>query len=161
MNLAALTIHQPWASAIAAGVKPIENRTFEPPSSVFGSRLAIHAGKRIDGDGILACKELGFEIAPDDMPISAIIAVATVIGWVGTLGYDGLALGRADDRARWRKNPWFNPRPENIGWILDDVIALPTPVPCRGFQGVWWAAPEIVDQVLEQIARVCPEVRRA
>ena len=148
-NLRCLTIHQPWASCIAVGPKRIENRTFEPPASLIGNLLAIHAGKRVDGDGLIACRELGFEIAPDDMPISAIIAVATVAGWVSQSGGSFPRWGMLNDH--YRQDPWYNQRPDNIGWVLRDVVALPEPVPCKGMQGVWWADQVTVAKAFEQI----------
>jgi activating signal cointegrator 1 len=41
---AALTLHQPWASLIALGVKTIETRSWPCPPSLIGQPLAIHAG---------------------------------------------------------------------------------------------------------------------
>lgn len=41
----AITLHQPWASLIARGIKHIETRSWEPPRSLYGQRIAIHAGK--------------------------------------------------------------------------------------------------------------------
>jgi hypothetical protein len=42
----ALTIWQPWASLIAIGAKPYEFRSWQPPRSLRGRKLAIHAGAR-------------------------------------------------------------------------------------------------------------------
>jgi hypothetical protein len=42
----ALTILQPWAWAIATGLKSVENRTWRPPDAAIGQLVAIHAGKR-------------------------------------------------------------------------------------------------------------------
>jgi hypothetical protein len=39
----ALTLHQPWATAIAEGIKAIETRSW---STAYRGPLAIHAGKR-------------------------------------------------------------------------------------------------------------------
>ena len=44
----ALTLHQPWASLIADGRKAIETRSWPPPRTLIGKRIAIHAGKEID-----------------------------------------------------------------------------------------------------------------
>jgi len=44
----ALSIRQPWASLIMAGIKPVENRTWK---TNFRGRIWIHAGKRYDYDG--------------------------------------------------------------------------------------------------------------
>ena len=43
----ALTLHQPWASLIADGRKTIETRSWPPPRTLVGERIAIHAGRQI------------------------------------------------------------------------------------------------------------------
>ncbi|MBZ9852842.1 ASCH domain-containing protein [Mesorhizobium sp. CA13] len=42
----ALTIWQPWATLIMAGVKPYEFRGWPAPRALRGTRIAIHAGAR-------------------------------------------------------------------------------------------------------------------
>ena len=44
----ALTLWQPWASAICSGPKRIENRPIPPPDRIIGQRIFIHAGKTWD-----------------------------------------------------------------------------------------------------------------
>lgn len=46
-----LSLHQPWATLVALGVKTIETRSWPAPDSVIGQRIAIHAAKRFDRDG--------------------------------------------------------------------------------------------------------------
>lgn len=43
----ALSLHQPWASLIAEGVKTIETRSWRAPQSMVGQRFAVHAAKRM------------------------------------------------------------------------------------------------------------------
>lgn len=43
----AISLHQPWASLVMLGVKRVETRSWKPPASVIGSRVMIHAAKRI------------------------------------------------------------------------------------------------------------------
>ena len=50
----AITIKQPWASLIAAGLKDIENRTWK---TNFRGRVLIHAAKVSVKDGWNANKE--------------------------------------------------------------------------------------------------------
>jgi hypothetical protein len=45
-----LTIRQPYASAIVAGIKKVENRSWHPPAHILGQRILIHAGLRVDRD---------------------------------------------------------------------------------------------------------------
>lgn len=42
----ALTLHQPYATLIAKGIKTIETRTWPAPASLIGQRIAIHAAKK-------------------------------------------------------------------------------------------------------------------
>lgn len=41
----ALSLHQPWASLIAEGVKTIETRSWRVPVPMIGQRFAIHAAR--------------------------------------------------------------------------------------------------------------------
>jgi hypothetical protein len=46
-----LSLHQPWASLIALGVKTIETRSWRCPPALIGQRIAIHAAKRLAPGG--------------------------------------------------------------------------------------------------------------
>ena len=43
----AITLHQPWASLIALGVKTVETRSWPASARLVGQTIAIHAGKRV------------------------------------------------------------------------------------------------------------------
>ena len=45
----ALTLWEPWASAIACGIKTIETRSWRAPASLVGQRIAIHSARRSFG----------------------------------------------------------------------------------------------------------------
>lgn len=137
----ALTLKQPWAWAVARAGKDVENRTWKPPASIIGQRIAIHAGKTWDRDGDLALCHLveGFgHPGPADLTYGAIVAVATVKGFMGP------ELGAA----RWILH-WFNGAP--YAWLLADVITLPEPIPCKGNQGLWTVPPDIEAEIERQI----------
>lgn len=149
----ALTLHQPWASAIAVGSKRIENRTWL--ASRFGLRagdtFAIHAG--------LAYNEAAGHTGGDDVwPQSvllharahrgAVVAVARLVACgVGAGHTERIVSGihGPDQFAHWFIGP--------VGWVLDGVVALPEPVPCKGRQGVWTLPDDVAELVLAQVAR--------
>lgn len=110
----ALTIRQPWASAIVLGHKAIENRTWRPAACRLPMRLAIHAGKRVDQAGLEFIARMG--IVLPELPTSAILAVVTV----------EQIVDRSDD-------PWFH---GPLGWVLRDIHRV-WPIPCDGQQGLW------------------------
>jgi hypothetical protein len=51
----ALSIRQPWASLIVAGLKPVENRSWRVR---YRGPLLIHAGQRVDVDGLALARDL-------------------------------------------------------------------------------------------------------
>ena len=149
-DLFAITVMQPWAWAIAKGLKPYENRTWPTPRFLLGHYLAIHAGKRVDEDGVDAFRAIvrlpevrprldavhTGELTLRMLPLGAIVAVARVTGYVGPDGPHCV-------------DPWFcGP----YGWHLDDVQEIDPPVPCRGMQKVWVVPNDVAAVVRERWA---------
>jgi hypothetical protein len=122
--------------------KRLENRTFPPPRRAVGRPLAIHAGKHLDEDAVLGLGFDGFQV-PDEGVLArgAVVAVCTLAGCV-----DREPVG--DPQQRW----WCGP----YGWLLDDVVPLPTPVACRGRQGLWRLDEECAYLVDEQLGKAAP-----
>jgi len=122
----ALTLHQPWAWAVAHAGKRVENRTWHPPRSLIGQYLAIHAGAQPRGRALAEFEYVREELgAPeiDALDFSAVVAVVRVTGALETP--DVLT----PQQRRWYMGP--------VAWLLDDVVTLPTPVPARGRQRLW------------------------
>ena len=68
----ALTLHQPWASLIADGRKTIETRSWAPPRTLIGERIAIHASLKVD-------RPLSEKWFPGEhVPLGAIICTARI-----------------------------------------------------------------------------------
>ncbi len=127
----AITIWQPWAWAIAQAGKNVENRHWRPhPRHLrIGDRLAIHAAARRPDPQVAAHLRVscGFFV-PVELVTSAVVAVCTYGGSISPhLG----GLSQWHERGCW-------------GWSLEDITPLPTPVPCRGAQGLWML-PETVE----------------
>ena len=110
----ALTVRQPWASAIIWAGKDVENRS--RPSSCRG-RLWIHAGLRLEAADVLP--------AGTPVPRGAIIGYVTLTGCV---------QGSA--------SPWAIPGYWH--WQLADPVALAEPIPARGALGLWQLPPELI-----------------
>lgn len=137
----AMTIWQPYASLIAAGVKRFETRSFRPPAALIGQRIAIHAAARpcrtaelTTAANFLVLQRIG---VPETLPRGVVVATA-ILDSVhraedirGTLSAEELAVGG------WYGTP---EKPQRFGWLLRDVVKLDQPVPAKGKQG-WWGWP--------------------
>lgn len=133
----AISLYQPWAQLLAAGVKRLETRSW---MTTYQGPVAIHAGARMD-DAFMALaafdphfhaafREYGWthwSQAYGDLPFGAIIGVATLRLCVGV---ESPALA-----------PWLTPperafgnfSPGRYAWIFDDARLI-TPIPYRGRQ---------------------------
>ena len=125
--------------------KDIENRTWKPPKTILGERIAIHAGKKVDPQAVHTLWNLGEEgLLPAGWQgrlarsITAryrgvILGTVEVAGWVhedGSSSSPGLASG-----SRWMVGPY--------GWVLADPEPLAAPEPAVGSQGIWFAPPSL------------------
>lgn len=126
-TMKALTVRQPWAGAIAHQTKRVENRTWQLPAKQEGARILIHAGAQRDRDA---------QVHGDHLDVySAVVAIATITGchWSD----DGQCCGSWGDAMAYH-------------WTLNDVTALPEPVPAKGALGFWTPSEEIANAALRQ-----------
>jgi hypothetical protein len=142
----ALTLWRPWEIAILSGSKTVENRSWPPPKSVIGTRIALHAGKKYDYVSAEAIKQV-LGLATIESTPGVIVGTVLIAGYVkiGTKGRDGTAT--SPELLPLLKSVWFF---GEYGWALQDVRALAKPVPCKGMQGLWVVPPEIEAEVLRQ-----------
>ena len=134
-----ISLWQPWASAIAAGVKRCETRSWHTP---YTGPLAIHAAKRWTQDeGLFFDLRLSeTPVARDlfaaagihrstDLPFGVIVATCEIYGCRKT--EDVLAAGVLSEMER----AWGDYRPGRWVWMLRDVRPLVEPLPWIGRQG--------------------------
>ena len=139
----AITLHQPWATLIALGLKNVETRSWPAPVSLLGQTFAIHAGKRlVRQPGECIEQELRARLGEEwnrAIPTGVVLATATLAGMArveyvdpmtGHAVHDvGTEMGCAAGTGRTLIDPWGDFRPGRWLWFLDDVEALPEPVP--------------------------------
>lgn len=125
----ALSLWQPWAWAVAAGHKRIENRTWRPKRATK-QWIAIHAAKKVDIEAVQKVAEITGE--DPELPLGAIVGVAYL---------DEIVVGasRVDDLDP-KDRIWFT---GPFGWLFSRAIALQDPIPCRGYQSLWFLEPSI------------------
>ncbi len=135
--LLALTLWRPWPWSILYGPKRVENRPWKPPARIVGKYLALHAGKTWDDEGLGFIKDL-----VPDVPRSS---DAHPLGIVGVVRVTGFRATTDLDPDEWAFGPY--------AWTLDEIVALPEPVPCKGAQGLWPVPLDVLARVREGYVR--------
>lgn len=119
-TITTLTVRQPWAWAIAAGLKTVENRTW---ATTHRGPLLIHAGKSRASMG-----EAGrLPSLPADLPFGVAMCVVDLI--------DCVPLADVPAGETFAEGPWC--------WILRNPRAV-EPVPIKGRLGLFQVPRRVV-----------------
>jgi len=106
-----LSVKQPWAGLLVAGVKDVENRTWV---TLYRGRILIHASRRPDRSLIATWPR-----QPDlNRTLGAIIGSVELV-----------------DIVRAHSSRWAEPNAWN--WIVRDPIVFAEPVLISGHLGLW------------------------
>jgi hypothetical protein len=137
-SIPALTLWQPWASLIARGLKRYETRSWAPPASLIGQRLAIHAGTHKTTTGEVP-EGLGLLLFDEDidlahLPTGAVIATARLVAAHRTEERRPFVSWVEDDVGDWSPGRW--------AWELNDVVEFERPVPWCDGQRLWSWGPD-------------------
>lgn len=134
----AITLWQPWASLIFAGVKLHETRSFRYPARLEGRVVAIHSAAKFPAAKHIseALNDLCYDTwgcgYNYSLPFGAILGTVRLSGCSST---DLSAGFQAEDELI--AGNWSAGR---FAWALDDVTPLGAPIPAKGKQG-WWNIP--------------------
>lgn len=164
----ALTIHQPWATLIARGIKRVENRTWTPSPQELspGEYLVVHAAKGFDAEAwesaIAAASAEALTVAELDAlkkPVAAAKGIASrslraaamraveakarellpYSALVGVARYRGIIEpGEAPGHGAWYEGP--------LGWALDQAVEI-DPIELLGSQGLYELSPAIFSEL--------------
>ncbi|QYN17449.1 ASCH domain-containing protein [Amycolatopsis sp. DSM 110486] len=121
----ALSIRQPWASLILAGIKTVENRSW--PTKYLGS-LVIHASRKIDRHALQLARMHGIHEFPTG-------------GYLGAVDLTGC---HHDEDCRGCTD--FSEH-NQFHWDMQRPRSLPDLIPGHGQLQFWTPPPEVLDAV--------------
>ena len=125
-----LSLKQPWAWAVAAGKKTIENRTWSTP---YRGTVYIHASSKLDRRALDWLRDQAHVTPPAEFVHGAVVAVVEIV--------DVLTQPEAAAFAPWFFGPY--------GFVLANIRPLRTPVPDKGRLGLARAS----DDLRRRVAR--------
>ena len=128
----AVTLHRPWAQAIADWSKRVENRNWKPRLQQ-GEWFAIHAGKRFDSVGANWIANIEGAQISEPSCATGIVAIAQ---------YGGILTW---EQASLSDNKWLGDA--DYCWMLSQVITLDEAISCPGKQGLWSVPSEIAGRL--------------
>jgi len=129
-TMKALTIHQPFASLIASGVKHYETRGWK---TNHRGRVAIHAGKVWSKDHESAWRNMRRTpeaiTLPVTPPLGAILCVCDLV--------DCIPVEQIRDQLSPLEREFGDYSDGRYAWQLKVVKVAPAPIPMVGKQGLW------------------------
>jgi len=152
-----ITLHQPYASLIACGTKRCETRSWAPPKSMIGERIAIHAAKRIPHErppfetgeivgslikaGMYPIKSsLSIPLALRPLPRGVVLCTAVIQGAfkINRVSRKKYAFGEGFGReCMVLTDKWGDYSVGRWVWMLTHVKVLDEPVQVRGQQRIY------------------------
>lgn len=135
----ALSLWQPYASLIACGLKRVETRSW---ATSYRGPVLIHAAQRwtrAERDALAKLRadwdSIRARLNVADIRLGAVVAVARVASCV-EMTPEIVDLCERTAPLELAVGDW---KPGRFAWALEDVRALPAPVPCGGARGLWEA----------------------
>lgn len=117
----AISLWQPWASAIAMGLKRIETRNW---ATRHRGPLAIHAAKRWDTKQ----QDFADTMGMPELPFGKVVAIVNLLG-VFDLDILGMMVSE-------NERIWGDYSPGRFGWFFTDIRRI-KPFEFRGGQGLF------------------------
>lgn len=162
----AISLWQPWASAMISGAKRNETRSWRMPDRYVGQQIAIHAAKTqapleiMDADYLVAAgvdPVLALKLAQpqSELAFGAILGVAVfaasrrtetftpeeMIEWRVKAVINGKTYGLPEgDLGNYEPGRW--------AWPSEKVIKLTEPIPWKGSQGFFEVPDELIQEAL-------------
>ena len=144
IRMKTISLWQPYASLIAAGVKTIETRGQPPPKGVIGQRTAIHAAKAIETADVRN-RERHHRIAAalndpeweQNIPRGAVVCTVILDHAAQVNGPEHNGQVTVDGNHLVAVNEWGDFGPGRWLWFLRDVEPVDPSAPARGRQGFW------------------------
>ena len=151
VSMRALSIQQPWCSAIAYGDKRVENRTWQAPHWITGTTIALHASKGPDwyapARAWTAAGLTPYRYGDPRKAWTASLALGAIVALAEVTESHSRGCGTFD---HGYCSPWAVTGQHH--WVLANVRPLLVPVPCRGALGLWRLPEDVECAVREQLA---------
>ncbi len=152
-SIKALSIKQPYAGLIMAGIKNVENRSW---FTNYRGPLAIVSTKNPDamkwwGPMRERCKRLGVEFPEELCQVNASVLGIVDFQYLVYIDERGHEVTDHPTLALDQVATWWNSDYDMVGFIFEHPRLLKTPIPISGRLGLYNLAPEVIAKIIEQM----------
>ena len=147
----AISLWQPWASLVALKLKTIETRGHDRFKGLVGQRIAIHAGRKFDMEGLLVSRLI--DSGKFGHGLSALLAFENITRWALLTRGKILCTARVE-QAAWAwdlSNSGVELEGRTLCDVqdkflifLEDIETLPEPRWFKGRQGIFNVPEELI-----------------
>jgi len=131
-RMPALSISRPWTTAILAGCKPTENRTW---ANNYRGPVLVHGAQSWDSDAVDYASRRGLDLDPSRTSHpTGLLGVAVLTGICDATV--GGVFGDTACRCLWAARGQYH-------WQLADPRTFAEPIACPGRLGLWWPSGDL------------------
>jgi activating signal cointegrator 1 len=141
-----ISLWQPWAELLIAGLKEYETRHWQAPQQLIGQIILIHAAKRWTKDEWHATNDLmrrfpraqqAFDPEHQGKFTVTLGAIVGAVRLVACIPSETLAPLISDE-----ERAYGNFAPQRYGWQMQVMKRADPPIAVKGQQGIWYWSKE-------------------
>lgn len=147
----ALSIRQPYAGLVVAGIKNVENRSW---ITSYRGPLAIVSTKSPDAKQWWEpmrekCRALGVEFPEALCKVNGAVLGVVDFNYEVYVDEDEYAATDSPTLTEEDVKDWWNP--DLVGFIFEHARVLKTPIPVKGQLGLYKLPPEVITEIIFQL----------
>ena len=142
----AISVKQPWAYLLCAGIKNIENRTWELPEKYKGERVLIHASGKTDKEPYMLFDDAQIEAIGNDI-MDVVASYHNTSAIIGSVVFTDCVINHQSvwaDKTHMAKlgehelpSCLYPPYKPIYNWVSSDPILFDVPIPAKGKLSFW------------------------
>lgn len=138
----AISLDQPFAHLIAHYKMNVESRQW--PTNIRGTIAIVATQKKSKAEFDWVREQFEININPTEVAYASVVAVCNLVDVI------------EEDQVTRKTRKWFIGK---YGFVLEDIFALPKPVPVKGNRKFWRLSGEALREVKRQVAK-SPHAKR-
>jgi hypothetical protein len=159
----AISVKQPWAYLLCAGIKGIENRAWKLPDKYKGKRVLIHASAKTDKEPYMLFDDAQIDAIGNDI-MDVVASYHNTSAIIGSVVFTDCVINHQSvwaEKTHMAKlgeyelpSCLYHPYKPIYNWVASYPILFDKPIPAKGKLS-FWDFPNIVCEQDEDCKDIC------